>query len=104
MNSGQRSTPPQSRACHASWHTAQAALMGGQGIVRLLVGAVRLIAWVASGAVDVDKAAGRPAAAVFGDGLVGYRLAYPAIPALPLDGGVWWAVHVEQRLPAERAD
>ena len=72
--------------------------------MRLLVGVVCLVAWVASGTVDVNEAAGRPAAVVFGDGLVGYRLADTAIPGLPLGEGVRWAVHIEQRLSAERAE
>ena len=69
----------------------------------LPVGVVCLIAWVASGTVDMNKAAGRPAAAVLSDGLVGYRFTYPAIPRLPLGEGVRWPVHVEQWLPAQRA-
>jgi hypothetical protein len=64
--------------------------------VRLLVGVVCLVAWVALGAVDVDKAAGRSAAVVFGDGFVGYRFADTAVPGFPLGEGVWWGVDVEQ--------
>jgi len=71
--------------------------------VRLLVGVVRLFAVVALDAVDVNKAAIRPVAAVLGDSFVCYRFAYSAIPVLPLDWVFWWSVHVEQQFPAERA-
>ena len=60
----------------------------------LLVGILRLVVWVTSGAVGAYEAECRPAAAAFGDGLVGQRLADAPVPGLPLGEGVWWAVHV----------
>ena len=77
--------------------------MGGQAS-RLLVGILRLAVWVTAGAVGVYEAACGPAAAAFGDGLVGQRLADAPVPGLPLGEGVWWAVHVEQRFPTQRAE
>ena len=72
--------------------------------MRLLVGVVRLIVWVASGAVGMYEAGGRPAAAVFGDGLVGQRRPDAREPGFPLGEGVWWTVGEQQRFPAQRAE
>jgi hypothetical protein len=59
---------------------------------------------VSAGAVGVEEAVCRPAAVVFGDGLVGHRLADGRVPGLPLGEGVGYVVGEQQRFPAQRAE
>ena len=58
---------------------------------------------VTSCAVGVYEAVVRPAAVVFGDGVVGHRLSGCRVPLLPLGGGVRFVVGGQQQFPTQGA-